>query len=131
MIRETVKNIARQIRPARGPGQLYFRAPGGPAYRIEDREMIEPLDFAAIDRTDGPLKQLYFKSSGNGEFTVIEIGLIVDLGGRPIDPKDRDLPSPRNDRDYQEFMHSFKHFSYGPGGHDSEIRPEFYRGRRQ
>lgn len=107
MRRQHIKTLARKARGPRGPGQLYFRAPGGPLHPIDEPE--KNLDFAAVALMDGPLTDLYFRREGNRDFQPEEIAMIIRYVGNyiAIDP-------PLSDQGYK-----------GTRG----LAVEFYRGR--
>ncbi len=75
-----IKTLERLYRPPPGRGKVYFRDPkGGPLHPLEHPET--DLDFDEIQRTDGPLSPMIFRSTTIGEFALEEYAMAIGYHG--------------------------------------------------
>jgi hypothetical protein len=80
MRKQKIMTLERQLRPPPGRGQCYFRdLDGGQLHPIEHPET--DLDYAEVERRDGPLSPMLFSTMSIGDFELEEFALALGYHG--------------------------------------------------
>ena len=84
MRKQKILTLERQYRPPPGRGKVYFRDLDG--VRLHPLEHPETdLNFDEVERREGPLSPMIFRSTTIGEFALEEFALALGYHGLHVD----------------------------------------------
>ena len=84
MRKQKILTLERQFRPPPKRGQCYFRDLDGVRLHPLERPEVD-LDYAEVEREDGPLTAMVFSGTSIGEFELEEFAMAIGYHGIHLD----------------------------------------------